>query len=242
MPFVAGLDLGQSQDFSCLIVLEKTELVMGRDPGELEAMVQVQKEIDSGCRRAAPGTIIDLTLGMRSQYKRERRYALRFMERWVLGSSYPKIVDRVCQLFSKPPLEGATLVIDRTGCGRPVCDLFRQALVDPLRPNRPRYSLVPITITGGSEPTPDEQGGWKVPKSELVSSLQTVLQTRRIKFAKVPLAAQLIRELENFRVKVSEAGNESYAAWRERDHDDTVLSTAIAIWWSERAQKEYWIR
>ena len=45
----------------------------------------------------------------------------------------------------------------------------------------------------------------------------------------------LVRELENFRAKITPAGRDTYEAWREGDHDDTVLATALACWFGERA-------
>jgi hypothetical protein len=74
-----------------------------------------------------------------------------------------------------------------------------------------------------------------VPKKELVASLQVLLQTRRLKVAKtLPEAATLVRELETFRVKVTEAANETFGAWREGQHDDLVLAVALAAWVGEQ--------
>jgi hypothetical protein len=48
-------------------------------------------------------------------------------------------------------------------------------------------------------------------------------------------AKTLTKELQTFRVKVSLAkANESFEAWRERDHDDLVLAVAMAVWLAER--------
>jgi len=78
-----------------------------------------------------------------------------------------------------------------------------------------------------------------VPKKELVASLQVLLQTRRLKVAKtLPEAATLVRELETFRVKVTEAANETFGAWREGQHDDLVLAVALAAWMGERCLPE----
>lgn len=45
----------------------------------------------------------------------------------------------------------------------------------------------------------------------------------------------LVAELEAFRVKVTASANETFGAWRERDHDDLVLATALAAWAGELA-------
>lgn len=44
-------------------------------------------------------------------------------------------------------------------------------------------------------------------------------------------------ELEAFRVKVTASANETFGAWRERDHDDLVLATALAAWAGEEGLK-----
>jgi hypothetical protein len=39
----------------------------------------------------------------------------------------------------------------------------------------------------------------------------------------------------NFRVKIDPAiAYDSYSAWREADHDDRILSVALAAWWDEQ--------
>jgi hypothetical protein len=41
--------------------------------------------------------------------------------------------------------------------------------------------------------------------------------------------------LGTFKVKINiNTGNESFEAWRERDHDDLVLAVALACWFGER--------
>ena len=49
-----------------------------------------------------------------------------------------------------------------------------------------------------------------------------------------PEAALLVQELLNFQVKVTTAGNDTYGVWREGQHDDLVLATAVALWFGER--------
>jgi hypothetical protein len=42
-----------------------------------------------------------------------------------------------------------------------------------------------------------------------------------------------VRELENFRVKITESANEGFGAWRAGQHDDLVLSRGLAVWRGE---------
>jgi hypothetical protein len=116
------------------------------------------------------------------------------------------------------------LVVDATGVGRPVIDMLRQRGLKP----------VPITITGG-DLVSHEGGGWRVPKRDLVSVVQVALQTDRLKFAKdLPMVPVLVQELLAFRVKISEAGQDTYGSWREGTHDDMVLAIACAAWFEDR--------
>jgi hypothetical protein len=44
------------------------------------------------------------------------------------------------------------------------------------------------------------------------------------------LTPVLAQELSLFRVKITLAANETFEAWRERDHDDLVLALALALY------------
>ena len=220
--YLAGLDLGQTNDFTALAILERTRPAEPADSwGETFRVRQHGSGIETvPVRPTAP--------------KRERTYAVRHLERFPLGTSYPAICERMVELFAEPPLRSATLVIDQTGVGRAVVDMIRRA--------RPRASIRPITITAGHDIVPDE-AGWRVPKKELVSALQVLLQSHRLQVAsKLPMASVLLKELESFRVKITAAANETFESWRERDHDDMVLAVALAAWVGEHALKQLWVR
>jgi hypothetical protein len=153
-------------------------------------------------------------------------YQVRHLER-LLGQPYPAIVARVTTVMAQPPLVGQRthLVADATGCGRPVIDLLHQAKLHPMA----------VTIHGGDQVHRDGRH-YRVPKRDLVGSLQVCLQTERLKIAKdLELAPTLVQELLSFRVKIDPAtAHDAYSAWREKDHDDLVLATALCTWWSEQ--------
>jgi hypothetical protein len=156
-------------------------------------------------------------------------YHIRHLERPKLGTPYPAIVDRVRQLMTSGPLINRTaLVVDKTGVGAPVVDMFRKA---GLRP-------VAITITGGNS-VGSGDGGYHVPKRDLVTTLQVLFQTGRLKVAAgLPEARTLVEELLNFKVKINvKTAHDSYEAWREGIHDDLVLAVALACWYGERHKK-----
>jgi hypothetical protein len=220
--YLAGLDLGQASDFTALAVLERTRPAESFEPrGETFQVRQTWSGIETvPVRPAAP--------------KRDRTYALRHLERFPLGTSYPDICARIVELFAEPPLTGGTLVVDQTGVGRAVVDMICRA--------RPRAKIRAITITAGHDVVPDG-AGWHVPKKELVGVLQVLLQSHRLQVARaLPMAAVLVKELETFRVKITASANETFEAWRERDHDDLVLAAALAAWVGEHGVQELWVR
>src|SRR5271165_6971122 len=140
------------------------------------------------------------------------------LERLPLGTSYPAVVAHVCRLLVKSPA-GTELVIDYTGVGRPVFDMFLSAGLSP----------VGVLITAG---TAETQEGMihSVPKIVLVSRLQALLHEARLKIHKdLPEAEVLIREMQDFRVEFTAAGGLTFNA-RSGRHDDLVLALAIAAW------------
>ena len=160
-------------------------------------------------------------------------YAVRHLERFELGTSYPEICARLKAVFADARLQDSTLTVDRTVVGQPVIDLLRRAGLG--------VSIRPLTITAGLRSEYDQCGTCLVPKNELVSTLQILLQTRRIKVApSLPQAATLMKELTRFRAKSKLASVDTLEDWREGPHDDLVLSVAIAAWQSEHL-KELWV-
>ena len=70
-----------------------------------------------------------------------RTYDARHLEQYPLGTSYPDILQAVCATLARDPLRRqCVLVIDHTGVGRPIFDLFVDAKIRP---------IVGMTITGG---------------------------------------------------------------------------------------------
>ncbi len=61
------------------------------------------------------------------------------------------------------------------------------------------------------------------------------MQSERLKIAKrLPEAGTLRQELQNFRVKIDpKTAHDSYSHWREAEHDDLVLATALACWFRQ---------
>jgi hypothetical protein len=218
--FIGGLDLGQSQDYTALAIVERLDPPMEELPKESLASVLYR-----GLHSPPPERPIK---------KSERKYIVRHLERFPAGTSYVDVCKRVVDVFSQPPLSGSNLAVDKTGVGAPVVDMLARS--------RPRCHLKPIMITAGHTVALDGPG-WNVPKKDLVWVLQVLLQGRRLFVPRtLPNATLLLTELEMFRVKISAAAHETFEAWRERDHDDLVLAVALACWVGERGMKEFWAR
>ena len=174
--FYAGLDLGQAQDYTALVVVDKLEHRLFHTVG---------------------------------------------IKRYPLGTPYPAIVEDVCRLRAEK-LSHAPLIIDGTGVGRAVVDLFRHRL---------GRAAVPVQITAGNTAHEGDDNWQYVPKRDLIGAVQVLLQQGQLKFdAMHPEAPALIHELENYQVKITAAANDTYNA-REGLHDDLVLALALALWY-----------
>ncbi len=150
---------------------------------------------------------------------------VRHLQRWKLGTPYPVIVADVAKMMHKYPLNSnCDLLIDQTGVGRAVIDLFRQE----------RLRLHGITIVGGEGEVNVKGIDFTVPKRDLVGAVQTALQRKQLRISrKLDEAETLISELLGFKVTISKSANEKFGA-REGTNDDLVLACAMACWWVTR--------
>jgi hypothetical protein len=152
--------------------------------------------------------------------KISEHFDVRHLARLPLGLSYVEQRAEIAKLLARPPLkEGCEFVIDNTGVGRAVGDLFDAAGMRPTK----------VTITAGMEQS-WAGGGWHVPKGVLISTLDARLHTAELRFAaELREAPALAEELKDFQRHVSAAGRYSYEA-RVGRHDDLVLAVALALW------------
>ena len=162
----------------------------------------------------------------------QRCMDVRHLQRYPLNTPYSKIRDEMSNLIKTPQVMAMPwrLIVDATGVGRPVVDMLREANLNPC----------PMTITAGNaENYNEETNYWNVSKKILVSNLQVLLGNEDIRFADdLPMRDVVINELLAFRMKMTAKGNDTYEAWREKDHDDLVLAVAIACWYLERFGKK----
>jgi hypothetical protein len=222
LDYCVGLDLGQAQDYTALAVLE--EPIWLTEAWASSLLVDGQGWVSPA---AVPPGLVSHARAFAYQYGRPAKppLSLRHLERFPLRTPYPAIVERVAALLQTPPLaqRAAVLLVDATGVGAAVVDLFRQAGLAPIA----------VTITGGDVVSSAEHG-YRTPKRDLVAAVQALLQTERLKIAAaLPEAPTLVAELLAFQMKLTTVVHDTYGLWREGQHDDLVLAVALACWYRE---------
>lgn len=206
MMFTAGLDLGEEVDFTALSVVQAEE-------GD------ASEELGTGSLGA-----FESTPKMGVVHLERYRHVL-----------YPEIVRRVVQRLMRPPLWGRVeLVVDATGVGRGVADMFAYLSI-PFRG---------VVITGGDAES--TSGGWatdkegnevwtpvyhRVPKKTLVAASILPFQQEALKVApRLDLAETLKNEMVGFRWKQNPKTGHETVQHREGEHDDLILSVSLACW------------
>ncbi len=198
--YVMGVDLGQSQDPTAIVVMQAT-----RTP------------------------LTSWSVNPRTRSTRQdvaRRFDVVHAERLPLGTTYPDVVEYVAQLLLKPPLRaGCDLVLDESGVGRAVGDMFDGGGLRPIR----------VGITAGTDAMKIEGHArrWSVAKALLISGVDAALHAGELRFAaELREAHALAEELRDFRRHLTAAGRATYQA-RTGRHDDLVLAVACALWWAK---------
>ena len=202
--YVMGLDLGQSTDPTALVVMHHTRTPLDSWSVDKDKCI-TRQDMDE-------------------------RFDVTWAERVPLGTSYPAIVDHVREVLSRPPLRqaGCHLVIDESGVGRAVGDMFEQAGLRAIR----------CAITSGSDAVQIDHGlRWHVAKSLLISGVDARLHAGELRFAAELREAPALREeLKEFQRHVTAAGRATYAP-RVGKHDDLTLACALCVWWCVERQR-----
>jgi hypothetical protein len=210
LSFVIGVELGQVSDVTAIAVVEALTLKFLRSETVREDGME---------------TIRPVYEGLDGREVREHppvNFALRHLERFAVGSSYTEVRDKVVAVARN--LRGPAVVLDATGVGAAAINLFRSS----------GLYISTVTLVAGDQAA-EEGSDYRVPKKDLVSVTQVLLQTGRLRIARaLPHAELLARELVNFRSRVTAQTAESQLDWRERANDDLVLALAIAAWRAEK--------
>ena len=143
---------------------------------------------------------------------------VRYAERMPLGTSYPRVVERVREIAGSGELPGnCALAVDATGVGAPVVDMLRAA--------RLGCDLSAVVITGGERGV----GKGSVAKRDLMGELRVLLEQGRLKIGSLREGPRLVRELADVREWDGRVG--SYGAGK---HDDLVIALELACWRAKR--------
>ncbi len=166
---------------------------------------------------------------LRARKTGEVRFEVPYLHRLPIGTDYVAQVRFVRRLYAELTRKckpRPVLVIDATGVGQAVADMFREKGLQPIE----------IWFTGGNKPTA-RTFGWNVPKSEIISALQRTIGRQELKIAAgIPEAGVLVEEATRMEAKQNPSGYVRYEH-REGEHDDMVLSVGIGLWlayWSRK--------
>lgn len=156
-------------------------------------------------------------------------YKLIYLHKFQLKTSYPSIVNWITWFIERTFVNKEyVMVADYTGVGRPVVDLLREN----------QLNVIALNITGGNQATWRVGKEVGVPKKELVSSLQVVLQNYRLKIASdLPFLDELKKEFLNFKARINTKANAQFNA-ASGYHDDIVMSISLATWYGEYASRK----
>ncbi len=215
--YVAGLDLGQAQDFSALAIVE-----VGGAATEPRFICRHLHRWPLGTRY--PDIVADVQgLMVKPPVAGHVRLAL---DKTGVGAA-------VADMFTGPRPKARGWSFDGNGC-----------LTGASPPNPPppvACPITPIMITGGSTVTYEDRT-YRVPKRDLVGAVMAPLQTKRLEIAPdLAEAATLLRELRDFKATISAGGHDSYGVgddWRQGQNDDLVLALAMALWLAQRDLKK----
>jgi len=207
--YLLGLDLGQKHDYTALSVLRQRQEAEGGYAYDLIRLDRWRGKSYSDVAAAVKQLLPAL-----NQMAHQDMWDQCNQDPWWSGT-VPKYT------VSMP------LIVDATGVGIAVVDSLRAADLD----------CIAVTIHGG-DAVSGRGNEYRVPKRELVGTLQVLLQNRRLNLPdEIKNATILKGELENFRAKINlQTGHDTYGAgedWRSGNHDDLVLSLGLAAWYGE---------
>ena len=78
-------------------------------------------------------------------------------------------------------------------------------------------------------------------KQVLISGMLMMLEKKELALSmRVPSARVLDKELAGMEARVSRSGHLSFGTWREGEHDDVVMATALACWRARWRSEGIW--
>jgi hypothetical protein len=190
--------------------------------------------LDLGQRRdPAAIVIVEKEENYYTEYvQRPAQMMVRYAATFPLGTPYPVVVAAVRSLVRQSDIrDQCSLVLDITGVGIPVADMFRSA--------RLGCGLDAVTITSGGRQT-SVNSEYSVPRQDLISGVQLMLEQGLLRIsAAMPQRGRLVRELMSMRMTRSPTGNVRLGADGSGEHDDLVIALALAVWRAKRKNVGY---
>ena len=149
-------------------------------------------------------------------------YGLVYLEQMPVKTQYNAIMDRADYIITSVKRD-CHFLVDATGVGNPVVQMLQH------------LAPIPIVIVSGHTVNARENGGYNVPKREIVTSLQAIMHSRRLMIAAgLPHLEDLRKQMLSFKMKQRDTGSLGFEAATERTHDDIVMSLAVNVWYLER--------
>jgi hypothetical protein len=175
-------------------------------------------------------------------------YEVLTMKRFPLKTSYVSIVSEISNRLKHSPFDswqdfrGIThpariptyLTFDKTGTGAAVAELlkndaFLDSRLDDLRA---------VNITAGREVN-ETSDALNIPKRDLIMATLISFERGFIEFAgNMPELPTLINELQNFEMKFTAKGNDSYSA-KGANHDDMIIALSLAVWSARNTDESF---
>lgn len=224
MVICVGADIGQKRDPTAIVICEYEVVAID----------------DGGVPVDPSGLVADflnLITGVDDPPLQDTRYIVRALERLPLNTSYPAVARRlqaICRAMARRPHAEVYLAVDATGVGRPIVDLVRDELDDDVH-------LTAVSITGGEKcpNNPLQRAEITMGKVWMVSRLQALLQSRRIRMPRTADAQGLATELLDFEIKVSRDGHDEMGAFKTGTHDDLVTALGLSVLGEAHTQVTY---
>jgi hypothetical protein len=154
--------------------------------------------------------------------------AVRFLQRMPLHTPYTAISEHVIRIGRQLAALGqCTLAVDATGVGLPVVDALKIV-------NAP-WRLMPVTI-GSAAHEYYSDGFWRVPKRDLIASLQLAFENHAFRIAgRLRESQTLIEELASMRATTRLSGHTQFAS-PGAAHDDLAIALALS-WWAAHTRR-----
>lgn len=159
-------------------------------------------------------------------------YETRHLERLPLGTKYPDVARRVAAIQSNAIQVVRQRALDR---GNRDADVWLTTWVDATGAvaaldifREQGITVTPCFFNHGDRRT--ENGDQVViGKAFLVNRLQALLQTDRLHLPPGhPEAAAMMRELQDYEIKIDQNANDRYGAFKTGTHDDLVTALGLA--------------